>query len=149
MRKFVSLLLGACLFLSGAAIAAGPNEKNAIAMVDKAVSFTKANGKDKLIAEVNAKNPEFNQGELYVVVYSLDGMRLAHPTNAKLVGKSVLDIADVDGKEYGKEMVTVAKDKGKGWVDYKFKNPTTNKVEQKTAYIVRAGDIFIMSGIYK
>ena len=118
-------------------------------MADKAVAYANANSKDKLIAEVNAKNPDFIQGELYVVVYGLDGMRLAHPLNAKLIGKSVLDIADVDGKEYGKEFVAIAKDKGKGWVDYKYRNPTSNKIEQKTAYIIRAGDIFIMAGIYK
>jgi signal transduction histidine kinase len=139
--------LAACV--CAAASAAGPTEKDAMAMADKAVALAKAGGRDKLIAEVNGKNPDFIQGELYVVVYGIDGMRLAHPINAKLVGKSVLDIADVDGKEYGKEMVAVAKDKGKGWVDYKFKNPTSNKVEQKTSYIVRAGDIFIMTGIYK
>lgn len=149
MRKIVTLLLGACFFVSGLAFAAGPTQKEAVAMAEKAVAYAKANGKDKLIAEINAKNADFVQGELYAVVYGLDGMRLAHPLNAKLIGKSVLDIADVDGKEYGKEFVSVAKDKGNGWVDYKFKNPTTNKVEQKTAYIIRSGDIFVMTGIYK
>lgn len=149
MKKIVMMLLGACFLVAGVAFAAGPTQKEAVAMADKAVAYATANGKDKLIAEINAKNPDFVQGELYAVVYGVDGMRLAHPLNAKLVGKSVLDIADVDGKEYGKEMVTVAKDKGKGWVDYKFKNPVSNKVEQKTAYIVRTGDIFVMTGIYK
>ena len=141
------MLLLACL--SGSAFAAGFTDKDAIAMTDKALAYAKTNGKDKLIAEVNAKNPEFIQGELYVVVYGMDGMRLAHPANPKLVGKSVLDIADVDGKEYGKEMVAIAKDKGTGWVDYKFKNPTSNKVEQKASYVVRAGDVFVIVGIYK
>jgi cytochrome c len=149
MKKLFSLLLGAFLLLSGSAFSAGPTQKDATTMADKAVAYANANSKDKLIAEVNAKNPDFIQGELYVVVYGLDGMRLAHPLNAKLIGKSVLDIADVDGKEYGKEFVAIAKDKGKGWVDYKYRNPTSNKIEQKTAYIIRAGDIFIMAGIYK
>jgi len=149
MNRISALLLATCFFLSASAGAAGPSEKDAMAMADKAVAYAKASGRDKLIAEVNGKNPDFIQGELYVVVYGIDGMRLAHPINAKLVGKSVLDIADVDGKEYGKEMVAVARDKGKGWVDYKFKNPSNNKIEQKTSYIERAGDIFIMTGIYK
>ncbi len=149
MKNKFLLLLGVCLLMSGSAFSAGPTQKEATTMVDKAVAFATANGKDKLISEVNAKNPDFVQGELYIVVYGLDGMRLAHPLNAKLIGKSVLDIADVDGKEYGKEMVSLAKDKGKGWVDYKFKNPSTNKVEKKSSYVVRAGDVFVMAGIYK
>ncbi|MCX9157565.1 cache domain-containing protein [Niveibacterium sp. 24ML] len=149
MKHLISLALCCFLAVPLTSLAADPTEKDAIAMVDKAVAFAKANGKDKLIAEVNAKNAEFIQGELYVVVYGLDGVRLAHPVNPKLVGKSVLDIADVDGKEYGKEMVEVAKGKGKGWVDYKFKNPTNGKVEPKSSYVARTGDVFVIAGIYK
>lgn len=149
MRRFLSLIL--CVFMLAPAWAANtdPTEKDAIAMVDKAVAFAKERGKDKLIAAVNGKNPDFIQGELYIVVYALDGVRLAHPVNPKLVGKSAADIADVDGKEYGKEMIALANGKGKGWVDYKFKNPVTAKVEQKTSYVVRSGDFFVIAGIYK
>ena len=118
-------------------------------MAEKAIAYAQANGKDKLIAEVNAKNPDFAKGELYIVVASLDGMRLAHGANAKLVGKSLLEIQDVDGKAYGKEMVTVIQTKGKGWVDYKFKNPANGKIEPKTSYVVKAGDFFLIAGIYK
>jgi len=149
VRSILTALLSVCLMFPAVVLSAEPTEKDAIAMVDKAVAFAKANGKDKLIAEVNAKNPDFIQGELYIVVYALDGMRLAHPTNPKLIGKSAADIADVDGKEYGKEMIAVANGKGKGWVDYKFKNPVSAKVEQKSSYVVKSGDFFVIAGIYK
>lgn len=149
MKMLLSCLALLLLCVSTSASAADPTQKDAIALVEKAAAFVKANGKDKLVSAVNAKSPEFVQGELYIVVYALDGMRLAHPTNPKLVGKSTLDIADVDGKEYGKEMVEIAKNKGKGWVDYKFKNPVSGKVEPKSSYVMREGDIFIMAGIYK
>lgn len=149
MKSILAVLLSACLLLPAVVQAAEPTEKDAIAMVDKAIAFAKAQGKDKLIAEVNAKNPDFIQGELYIVVYALDGVRLAHPTNPKLIGKSAADIADVDGKEYGKEMIALANGKGKGWVDYKFKNPVSQKVEQKSSYAVKGGDFFVIAGIYK
>lgn len=149
MKAVFALIASTFLMLTTAAAAAEPAQKDAIALVEKAIAFAKSQGKDKLVTAVNAKNPDFVQGELYVVVYALDGTRLAHPTNPKLVGKSTLDIADVDGKEYGKEMVEVAKTKGKGWVDYKFKNPVSGKVEPKSSYVERSGDIFVMAGIYK
>ena len=34
-------------------------------------------------------------------------------------------------------------------VDYKFKNPQTNKVEAKTTYLKKAGDIVVGCGTYK
>jgi len=147
MKPILAMLV--CLaLLSGSALAAEPTEKDAIAMVDKAVAYAKANGRDKLVAEVNAKNPEFMQGELYVVVVALDGTRLAHPVNAKLVGKPIQEMVDVDGKEFGKEYMALLP-KGKGWVDYKFKNPVTGKIEPKTTYLFKSTDFFALAGIYK
>jgi len=35
------------------------------------------------------------------------------------------------------------------WVDYKFKDPQTNKVEAKTTYLKKAGDIVVGCGTYK
>lgn len=32
-------------------------------------------------------------------------------------------------------MIKVAKEKGSGWVTYKFPHPTTKKLQDKTAYI--------------
>ena len=38
---------------------------------------------------------------------------------------------------------------GKGWVDYMYKNPENGKVEAKTAYVLRSGDLIFIAGIYK
>ena len=39
--------------------------------------------------------------------------------------------------------------KGKGWVDYQYKNPTSGKIEPKTTYILRVDDVVLEAGIYK
>jgi cytochrome c len=148
-KTLTTVILSAFVVVFTSTAVAGSNDKDAIAMVDRAITYEKANGKDKLVAEVNAKNPEFVAGETYVVIASMDGVRLAHGANPKLVGKSLLEIQDVDGKFYGKDLVEVAKGAGKGWVDYKFKNPVSGKVEPKTSYVVRSGDHFLFVGIYK
>ena len=41
------------------------------------------------------------------------------------------------------------KTKDKGWQDFKFTNPLSKKIEDKTAYIEKVGDIIVMSGAYK
>ena len=42
-----------------------------------------------------------------------------------------------------------AKKDGEGWVDYKWPNPTTKKVEGKSSYVKKVGDLIIGVGIYK
>jgi cytochrome c len=131
------------------ATAADHTRDDAVKMVEKATAFFVANGKDKLLAEVNVKDGRFQRGELYVYVTDLAYTILAHPVNPKLIGQYIVDVPDVDGKLYRKEMVQVAKNKGRGWVDYKYKNPVSGKVEPKTSYLSKTGDIIIICGIYK
>ncbi len=41
------------------------------------------------------------------------------------------------------------KTKDKGWQDFKFTNPQSKKIEDKTAYIEKVGNIIVMSCGYK
>jgi signal transduction histidine kinase len=149
-RRAVLCGLAACFCLASASVqAANPTQKDAVTMTDKAAAYAKANGSAKLIERINAKDPEFLSGELYVVVLKPDGTHLAHPVNPKLIGKSMLDVPDPDGKLFRKERVDLAASKGKGWVDYKYKNPENGKIEQKTAYVLMVGDVILSAGVYK
>jgi signal transduction histidine kinase len=149
MKSLSKLLLVLSFGLFVAAHAAEPAEKDAVAMVQRALAYAKANGTDKLVSEVNGKNPEFAQGELYVVVVNAnDGAHLAHATNQKLVGINAAEMQDVDGREFGKDMLELARGPGKGWVSYMFKNPVTNKVARKKSYVEKAGNIYAVAGIY-
>jgi signal transduction histidine kinase len=120
------------------------------ALVAKAAEFYKANGKDKLLAEIGDPHGQFISHDLYVVVYAIDGTRLAHPYNKDIVGKSVADAVDTDGKKYGEEEMAVIKAKGSGWVDYKFPDPVTKKPVLKSFYVQKIdGQIFLGCGVYK
>jgi signal transduction histidine kinase len=145
-------ILSAPLFLMAVAAAHAnePTEKDAIAMVEKGVAFIKQHGKDKFIEKISAKDPEFVQGALYVDIRDLQsGIVLAHPVNPTIVGKDLTDVPDASGKKYRREIIDLAAKKGKGWVDYMYKNPTTGKIEPKTTYIQRVGDAVLEAGIYK
>ncbi len=48
-------------------------------------------------------------------------------------------LQDSDGKYFVKEQIATAK-KGGGWVDYKFTNPATGKIQQKTSYVQKLDD---------
>lgn len=148
MRTFGQVTMIASLLFSMPSYAADTPE-DAIAVVEKGVSYMKKNGKDALIAQINKKNPEFTKGEIYLFLSGIDGVVLAHPTNPKLIGKNMLVLPDADGKLFRKEIVELATTKGKGWVDYRYNNPTTGNVERKTTYIFRQGDVILQAGLYK
>ncbi|MTW14332.1 cache type 2 domain-containing protein [Pseudoduganella eburnea] len=133
-----------------AAQASEPTEKDAVAMVEKGAAFIKQHGKDKFIEKISARDPDFVQGALYVDIRDLQsGIVLAHPVNPTIVGKDLTDVPDASGKKYRREIIELAARKGKGWVDYMYKNPTTGKIEPKTTYIQRVGDAVLEAGIYK
>lgn len=121
----------------------------ATAMVKKGVAFIKANGKEKGWAEINNKKGQFVDRDLYLVVYGLDGTVHAHGANEKMVGKNLIALKDIDGKEFVKERVELGKSKGTFWQDYKFTNPVTKKIEPKAMYCEKLEDAVVCGGIYK
>jgi signal transduction histidine kinase len=60
-----------------------------------------------------------------------------------------MNIEDPDGKFYVKERIELAKTKGSGRQDYKFTNPSTKKIENKTAYIEKIDNLIFGCGVYK
>jgi signal transduction histidine kinase len=129
---------------------ATPSEKDAIALTERSAVFMKEKGKEALMQRITAKDPDFVQGELYVDMRDLKtGVVLAHPYNPAIVGKDLIDVPDASGKKYRRDIVELAQSKGKGWVDYLYKNPTTGKIEPKTTYVLRSGDVILEAGIYK
>lgn len=121
----------------------------ATAMVKKGVAFMKTNGRDKGQAEISNKSGQFNDRDLYLTVYGLDGTVRAHGANEKMIGKNLIELKDVDGKEFVKERIELAKSKGTFWQDYKFTNPTTKKIEPKSMYCEKLDDAVVCGGIYK
>lgn len=146
MLKLVFLMLLSGMFASAWA---ADNPSDAVAMVDKGAAYMQKNGKDALIKEINSKSPEFINGSIYLTMRNLEGVLLAHPINPKLLGKNMLELGDADGKLFRKDIVELAKTKGKGWVDYRYNNPETKAIENKSTYLLRNGDVILEAGIYK
>ena len=109
----------------------------------------KTSGKDKVFAEINNPKGKFTDRDLYIFVYDMNGKCVAHGFNQKMIGKDLVDMKDPDGKFYVKERIEISKTKGKGWQDYKFTNPLTKKLENKTAYVEKLDDLIVGSGAYK
>lgn len=148
MHKLVPTHLAALVLCCTVALAVEPGESDARAMCERGARFMERYGKAKLIERINARDPEFNRGTLYLAMRDLQGLTVAHPTRA-LIGKNLLDVPDADGKAFRHEMLAIARGPGSGWVNYKFRNPVSGKVEPKTTYVLRAGDVALEAGVYK
>ncbi|KAB8045419.1 histidine kinase [Janthinobacterium aquaticum] len=152
MRTLYAMLLAALLCCGLAAPLAQAGERataaEAQAMVKKAVAYLQKNGPQKAYAQFNDPQGQFRDRDLYLVVFDMQGTGLAH-VNPRLVGKLTGDIRDADGKQIFHAQRKLALEQGKGWVDYKWPNPVSGKIEQKSTYLERVGDIIIMCGIYK
>lgn len=145
----MAMLLAVGLSMPAMASAERGTKEEAKAMVERAAAYLKEHGKDKAVAEFNNPNGQFIDRDLYIFAMNMEEIRLAHGKNQKLVGLSIEDFKDVDDKPYGKEIMEIGRTKGSGWVDYKFTDPVTKKIGEKTSYVLREGDVVIAAGAYK
>lgn len=147
--KLLASFTALCL-VSATALASEPTEKDAVAMAERAMAVVKSQGKNEMMKRISAKDPDFCQGELYIGMRDIKtGIMLAHPYNPSIVGKDLTDVPDANGKKYRREIIELAANKGKGWVDYQYKNPKSGKIEPKTTYVLKVDDVVLEAGIYK
>jgi len=150
MKSTPLMAAALCAALFSQAGHAAATKDEAVAMVKSGIAFLKANGNDKGYAEISNKEGKFRKDDLYLVVYGLDGKCLAHGSNAKQIGKDLIDLTDIDGKYFVKERVALAKaNPGGFWQDYKFTNPVSKKVEPKSMYCEKFGETAVCGGVYK
>jgi methyl-accepting chemotaxis protein len=125
--------------------------EEAQAMVQRAVEYLNAHGKDALLTEVNKMNKgQFVELDLYLMVMDIDSYKfIGHSLNQRVLNYDSRLSKDVDGKYYMRDMVDMAKNSGQGWVEYKWNHPITNEVKEKTSYVQRVGNLAIVCGAYK
>lgn len=140
------LVIGSTVLLTPVVHAAGQaTPEEAKVMATKAADYLKSVGPDKALPEFNAKDGPWHDRDLYVVVMNSQGVLLVNSTNPGLVGKLLIDLKDVDGKAFEREIVAI---KDTGWVNFKWQNPLTKAVEPKAQYEVRVGDYLVGVGAF-
>jgi cytochrome c len=148
MKRILVAMLVPMLVVSFA-FAGGGTADEAKSLIEKATAYVKANGKEKAFAEFTNRQGSFVDRDLYIFAVDFKGLTIAHGGNAKLVGKDMLELKDADGNLFIKSFIETAQTKGSGWVDYKWVNPQTSKIENKSTYVQKIDDYFLGCGIYK
>jgi signal transduction histidine kinase len=137
------------------AIAAGPvaadatTAEQAKVFSERAAAHIKEVGEEQAFVDFTRKDGGFVDGELYVFCYDRNGVNKAHGANPSFVGRNLLHIKDPDGAEPNLLIVKMGFEEGRGWVDFKWPNPVTKRIENKSAYVIRTNDVACGVGYYR
>jgi cytochrome c len=145
-----AVLAAAFTLLPAGGSLAGRTADEAKSFAERAVAHIKDVGRDKAFAEFSRPDGGYVDGELYMFCYTADGINLAHGANPTFVGKNLLNLKDTDGKLVNVEVIRTGLEQGAGWVDFRWPNPMTKKIEAKSAYVIRVDPATVCgSGYYK
>ena len=139
MLRTLALVAFAALFLANATFAAGDygTAEEAKAMLDKAVAAVKAD-KAKALEMFNKPDGGFRDRDLYVFCANAsDGVQTAHPAPT---GGNLMDVKDVNGFAFGKEMMRTAAEGKISEVAYLYPGPGSDEPVLKVAFVTKVGD---------
>jgi TRAP-type uncharacterized transport system substrate-binding protein len=149
------LTAGVCVLfaISGPAAAAvtdfGTREE-AIAMVHRVQEMFKKLGPDGTFQAVKRKAPGTIDRDLYVYILDLNGVVMANGAIPTMTtGTNLFNARDQNGKYFVREKLELCRVSQRGWVDFRFLNPVTQTIEDKSSYIERMGDYCAAVGIYR
>ncbi|RFP09278.1 histidine kinase [Duganella sp. BJB488] len=152
-KKIVGLCLGALLAATALSPASAQDRLStrdeAVSFVRKAAAYLRQQGREQALRDFNNPKGPFVERELYIVVLDLGGTLLADGSNPRLVNKSLIDLRDVNGKYFVREELKMARDTGKGWVDFQWLNPVSKTMEARSSYFERVDDYIVLTGVYQ
>lgn len=123
-------------------------KEEALALLDRASAHFQQVGADQAIKDFSTKDGKWQDRDLYIFCFNKDGVAIAHGANDKLIGRDLTDLKDADGNLFIAALVK-AGFSGGGWVDYRWSNPMTKKIEPKSSYAKPFGELVCGTGIYK
>jgi uncharacterized protein len=150
-RSFVAsltiALLAASAFTANAAQFGTRDE--AVALVKRVQDKFKKDGPEATFNAVNAG--QFNDRDLYPFIHTIDGtLHVANGAFPGIRGKNLHDMRDQDGKFTTQDFMRIATTAPyHGWSDFRWRNPKTGTIDEKSAWIERMGEFLIGVGIYK
>jgi cytochrome c len=121
--------------------------EQAKAFLDRAMAEAGRNP-EAAFREFNDRKGRFVLDDLYVFVVGLDDARFyAMGATPGLVGANVRDLRDAAGKPIIQDMIELARNGG-GEYQYVWRNPATNKVENKRSLVRKVDQYLIGVGYY-
>jgi TRAP transporter TAXI family solute receptor len=119
-------------------------------MVHRVQEMFKKLGPEGTFQAVRGKAPGTIDRDLYVYILDMNGIVMANGAIPTMTpGTNLYNVRDQNGKYFVREKLEICKANRPGWVDFRFLNPKTQTIDDKSSYIERMGDYCAAVGIYK
>lgn len=140
LNKVQALLLAGFLLLGCASLAGGAEmatKEECVAKVQETLKLVADKGIDEALRQVQDSAGPFVWKDSYVFVATADeAVVKAHAVKPGLIGKSLLNVKDVDGVMIFAEIAKAASSaEGKGWIHYKWPKPDATEPSPKHTYV--------------
>ena len=122
---------------------------DARAMLERALALARSEGHAAAAARFNDRRGDFVKDDLYVFMVDMDSGRFeAMGMNPALSDTDAVGLRDAAGNALVAEMIAKLQSADEATVDYVWRNPVTNRVENKRSYVRREGRSLIGVGHY-
>jgi cytochrome c len=130
--------------------ASGHTAEEAQALAERGLTHIRDVGRDKAFADFNRPDGGFIDGELYIFCQDISGVVIAYGGNPMIVGRNMADVRGPDGHLSNVEINQLGLSQGSGWLEFRWPNPVTKRIELKVAYVLKVDDHTVCgSGYYK
>jgi methyl-accepting chemotaxis protein len=121
----------------------------AVSLVRRGIEHIASRGPQAAFRDFENRSGAFAHGDHYLWVCDARGIVLCHAMRPKSRGENHAQLRDVNGKPFIADVLRIAGERGKGWVDYTWRNPVSKKDEAKSTYFERSGDHIVLCGVYR
>lgn len=117
------------------------------ALAERAAQHLAKVGRDQAIKDFQDPAGGFLDGDLYVFVFDFEGVLHASGGFPNATGRNLLQHGEPAFTNTS-GILRVAKEQGKGWFEYQWRNPCTGRPGLKISYVIKVGDLVVGVGAY-
>jgi cytochrome c len=117
------------------------------ALAERAAQHLAKVGVDQAIKDFHDPAGGFLDGDLYVFVFDFEGVLRASGGFPNATGRNLLQHGEPAFTNTS-GILRVAKEQGKGWFEYQWRNPCTGRAGLKISYVIKVGDLVVGVGAY-
>jgi cytochrome c len=118
------------------------------ALAERAAAHLAQAGPAKAFRDFQDPAGGFLDGDLYVFVFDVEGTLLSSGGFPNAVGRNLVIGYHEPSATNVRNLIAVARNQGKGWSEYVWRNPCSGRRELKISYVIKVGDHVVGVGAY-
>lgn len=122
-----------------------PTKEDAQAAMIRATTYLADEGRSALVASLQRANSPLHDGKTRVFAVDSAGNVVADTIQPQQVGRNLLDLRDAQGSFPYRDVMTMAYNKGQGWVYYTSIDPLTRSERREAALVQSAGGLVLVA----